>query len=346
MERRPVPLIRNWKSSRQPVPATLQVDPAFGDPDAALLRDAMERADWDTVQRIITAAADPDDEAFLVDVAAAVEGCEQWLPDVVRDNLDSTLPLLVYGARAVAWAWEARSRAAAGYVSEEQFALFLERLRLADDCLQSVVRRDPGRAAAWQQLITVARGQQLDLDEATRRFERAVTHHPGQVRAHQQLLQNLCRKWSGSHEKMHRFARESMLNAPPGSPLGHLVALAHLEQWLDQGGDTGYIMSLGVCRSLHEAADKSIRHPAYQKKPGWPYVHNVFAMAFDLAGERAAAAEQFELIGDLVTQFPWAYRYTDPGLGYSQRRAAVLSAGRRERGHLLHWLAARMYAER
>jgi hypothetical protein len=115
---------------------------------------------------------------------------------------------------------------------------------------------------------------------------------------------------------------------------------------LDRRGDIGYLMSSQVCDSLHTAADRSVRHPAYQKKPGWPYVHNVFAMAFDLAGERAAAAEQFEIIGDLVTESPWGYTYADPGQGYCLRRAAALTYGRRERGHLLRWLAAQMYAER
>ncbi|GAA5198677.1 hypothetical protein GCM10023322_72610 [Rugosimonospora acidiphila] len=35
----------------------------------------------------------------------------------------------------------------AEYVSQRQFQVFHERLRLAEDCLQDVARRDPGAAA-------------------------------------------------------------------------------------------------------------------------------------------------------------------------------------------------------
>lgn len=137
---------------------------------------------------------------------------------------------------------------------------------------------------------------------------------------------------------MHAFARDAMLAAPAGSPLGHLVAEAHIEHWLDLEKDArgSYLTSKQVRASLHEAADRSVRHPAYRQQRGWPAVHNVFAMAFFFARDYHAAADLFQVIGDHVTMFPWGYAFADPGAGYCRARAAALAvvkAANRLKGH-------------
>ena len=320
---------------RKPKPATtaatVPIDPAFGDPELARLRQAMTDADWPTVRAVFDGAADPDDQATFVDVARHVPGSEEWLPDVVRANLDDTLPLLLYGARVTAWAWEARTGLLPEYVSRDQFEVFFERLRIAEDALQEVVRREPDNTAAWHQLVITARGLELGTDEARRRFDEVVARHPWHIRAHQQMLQQLCLKWFGSHEAMHAFARDAMLAAPAGSALGHLVAVAHLEHWayLAREKPTNrYLRSREVLASLHEAADRSVRHPDYRPRRDWPEISNAFAMAFSLAGDRRAAAEQFEVIGDLATQWPWLYLDgEDPGRAFCARRQEA-DAGR------------------
>ncbi|GIH21273.1 hypothetical protein [Rugosimonospora africana] len=43
-------------------------------------------------------------------------------------------------------------------------------------------------------------------------------------------------------------------------------------------------------------------------------------MAFSLASDQAAAAEQFRIIGDLVTRHPWAYYSNDPIDAFAARR--------------------------
>ena len=319
-----MPLFRR-RSTPAPAPATLPVDPAMGDAEAARLRQAMGAADWPTARAILESATDPNEHAFFVDIASRVSGSEDWLADIVRDNLDSTLPLLLYGVRAIDWAWEARTAARARYVTREQFDVFFERLRIAEDSLSAVVRREPDNVTAWAAMITTARGLQLGLDESRSRLDRVLALCPDHLRAHQMFLQNTCRKWAGSHEQMHAFARETMLKAPAGSPLGHLVASAHLEYWLelDSGADAKYIRSPEVRGSLLEAADRSVRHPAYRKQRGWPYVHNVFAMALSMAGEVQAAAEQFREIGDIVTELPWSYHAGNAGESFCKLRAIV-----------------------
>lgn len=300
-------------------------DPAYGDPDAARLREALAARNWPAA-RLVLDGREADDLAFLIDVGSAVRGCEEWLPDVVRADLRDTLPLLLYGARTVRWAWDARTDALARDVSRDRFAVFHERLRVAEDCLQDVVRRRPDDTTAWYRLLTVARGLELGRDEARRRFERVVERQPHHAGAHREMLQQLCAKWGGSHELMHAFAEESVAAAPVGNPLGHLVAQAHLEQWVHLGSTSGaYFRASQVAASVNAAADRSVRHPGYRRGPGWPMVHNPFAMVFSVAGDQAAAAEQFRVIGDLATRMPWGHFTGDPRRTYEKRRAIAFA---------------------
>ncbi len=317
-----MPLLRRRRQSDETVTAW-PIDPAMGDPDAGRLITAMAGADWPAAREILAAATDDQDLSFYTQVAAAVPGSEEWLPGIVRANLDDTLPLLVYGARGIEWAWEARTGRRARYVDRDQFEVFFERLRVAEDALQGVVRREPDNVTAWTNLLTTARGLQLGVDEARRRFDEVDSRYPGHLNAHRTMLQMLCAKWAGSHQQMHDFARESMAKAAPGSQIGSLVAAAHLENWLHLGRSeerAAYFARPSVRASINEAADQSVRHPDYRLWPGWPVTHNQFAAAFSLARDYPSAADQFRVIGTLVTRGPWQYFSNNPGYSFAERR--------------------------
>lgn len=327
-----MPLFRRAKTPpTPPAPAAstpeLPIDPAYGDPDATRLRAAMAAGDWPAARQILTADHDHDDFAFLIDTASRVPGSEQWLPDAVRGDLDDLLPSLLYGARAITWAWEARTGARAKYVNADQFAVFFDRLRLAEDCLQDVVRRDPDNTAAWTELITVARGLQLGQDEARRRFDQVIRVHPTHARAHRQLLQQLCKKWSGSHEAMFSFARQAHAAAPPGNKLGILIPEAHIEAWIDTH-DSDYYKSASVLTEIQQAARRTVLHPDYHPGKGWPIAHNTFAMTLALANDHRTAAQLFQTLGDHVTEMPWAFhRLGSPRAYIIARTKALAVAG-------------------
>jgi hypothetical protein len=135
-----------------------------------------------------------------------------------------------------------------------------------------------------------------------------VKRHPYHRIAHEHMLQYLCRKWFGSHEEMFDFARAAAAAAPPGDPLGYLVAVAHVEQWLDlpDEEDLAYLQRPDVLAELHAAVDRTVRHPAFVRRPGWPVIPNWYAFAFSCGHQWPAAAEQFDLIGDLAYG-PWGY---------------------------------------
>ncbi len=287
----------------------LTIDPAMGDPVAARLIAAAQEGDWRTISDTMSGVEHQDDHTHYVRTAAFTGGVERWIDEWVAAEPRSTLPLLVKGAHAIDWAWEARGGGRANTVSDEAFKLFFKRLKLAEDCLDEVTDRDRDSASPWSFLIILGRGRQLGIDETRRRFEEVRQRHPWHVEAHEQMLQQLCRKWGGSHELMHEFAARTLADMPAGSPLGQLTVAGHVEHWLDldSGEDGAYIGSAQVRAELIAAADRSVRHPDYVRRPRWPSVHNAFAMAFSFSGEWAAAGEQFDLIGDLVTEWPWQY---------------------------------------
>jgi len=313
----------------QPAQPALVVDPTLGDPAAAQLRAWLTQRDWPAARDFLSSVTDPDDRAFYLSIAADTPGVEQWIGQCVAAEPHSTLPLLVQGARAVYWAWDARGEKRAEYTSQEQFREFFRRLRFAENCLDEVVERDPEDVTAWSFLVTSARGRQVDRAEAQRRFDEVVKRHPYHHMAHEQMLQYLCRKWFGSHEEMFAFARSAAAESPPGSPLGELVATAHIERWLDlpSGEDAAYMTQPEVVAELHRAADHSIRSPYYRPRPGWPAVHNVFAFAFCLAGEWAAAADQFDIIGDRIAWI-WGYLGGNKVEAFADMRAKAYRFGR------------------
>ncbi|MER5863361.1 hypothetical protein [Kitasatospora sp. NPDC002040] len=299
------------------------VDPAFGDGTTALLLRQAEAGDWAGLRAGLTAVEDPADLTWLLATVSNTGGIEEWIPKAVAEEPDSALPLLLSGARQIAWAWEARTGARSQHVSEEQWKVFGERLDVAEEQLFEVAEREPDWLAPWYFLQISGRGASVGPEAARYRFEAAVRRSPGHLASHKQRLQQLCAKWGGSHEQMHAFARSSMLAAPAGSPLGELVALGHLEHWLDlpSGADHAYLTSPDVLAELHEALARSILHPDYRRPRDWKSAYNTFAMLFAMVGEKWTARPLFEAIDGTVTKSPWQYlNGDDPAEAYTRLR--------------------------
>ncbi|WP_430782359.1 DUF4034 domain-containing protein [Actinoplanes sp. G11-F43] len=310
-----------------PFQRTPSIDPAQGDPRARTLITALTGQDRDTIRQIFTETTDHDERAFLMATADDVPGVQDWITGWITDEPESTLPLLIRGCHAVAWAWDARGGRLARYTSSDKFAEFHRRLKIAENCLDEVTDRDPDEVLAWAWLTTSARGRQVPTDTATERFRQVTKRAPHHLLAHEQRLQHLCRKWAGSHAEMFAFAREATAGAPPGHLLPNVLAIAHLEYWLSLPGgeDAAYMTTPLVRADLRTAAEQSILHPAFTRTPGWASRANTFAMALHMAGEYQYAAHVFDLIGDHVTEWPWFYRtlFGSPARTFAKARRDV-----------------------
>ncbi|MEZ0070009.1 hypothetical protein ABIA32_006057 [Streptacidiphilus sp. MAP12-20] len=291
-------------------PKPVAIDPNFGDPELAALRRAVLAEDWPAMEAILLPCRDRDDHARLTWLISGVEEMGgDFLLGLPEKHPDNPMARTVAGVRHVAWAWEARGRASASHVQQEQFRIFHVRLRTAEDHLYAAVELDPESATPWCSLTTSSRGLQHGHDVSRRRFEAGVRRAPHHVALHASMLQQVCAKWSGSHEQMHAFARESLAQAPPGSGIGMLTAYAHIERWLDlpKGEDAAYMRRTEVLAELKGAAAASVLHPEFAPTES-PYIAlNAFAMAFWMAGDHRTAHELFGRIGEHPTRFPWAY---------------------------------------
>ncbi|GAA3381818.1 DUF4034 domain-containing protein [Cryptosporangium minutisporangium] len=309
-----------FRRQSRPIPA---VDPTLGDPAAARLLADMERRDWRAVHEFLRVVDDPDALSFYVGLASRAKGVQAWAGEWADAEPRSHLPMLVRGAHAIDWAWLARGNKWAKNTSTAQFRIFERRLRFAHEYLVEAIARNPHDPTAWAELIVCGVGMGLGVQEAQRRFGEAVARHRWHLGAHSGLFMQLCLKWGGSDELMHRFALETAATAPPETGLAGLIADAHLERWLyltrDEDG-RAHLRRPDTRAELHAAADRSVRHPAYRPRLGWQVDHNRLAMAFWLAEEYDAAAELFDVLGDQVTAWPWRYLGSTPGETFARAR--------------------------
>jgi hypothetical protein len=290
-----------------------QPDPTLGDPGAARLRAALAEADWRAAAELFAVVGDPDDRAFYYLQAGQVDGVQDWIPDWVAAEPRSIVPVVVAAGRYAVLA----RQAPAGDGGE----LARQRLTVAEDLLRLAVDLDDDDPAPWAFLVATAHGLGLGEAEARRRFAEAVIRHRWHERAHLALLAQLGPASGGSVEAVHDLARRTVAGMPAGCRLGALVARAHREHWAHLGRDDAHLRRPDVVADLHAAADRSVRHPGYTRRPGWPRPHNEFAWAFARAGEWRAAHEQFETVGELVTEAPW---------GTGDEAGTAFAAARRE----------------
>jgi hypothetical protein len=283
-------------------------DPFLLFPDLGQARQSLQARDWPRVAAYF-AGLTSDDATYALN-RLAEEAPAGYLAELAATETGSTLARTMRGCQLIDEAWEIRTGYRASQVSGEQFRQFFARLRLAERQLIEATAVDPANVQAWMCRIITARGLQLGLPEARRRYDQGAKTDPFHVEAQSMFLQQTCRKWSGSHEQMHAFARECFAAAPPGSRAGVLIAEAHLERWLDLDAEpeaVAYLRQPEVQQELMDAGGRSVLHAGYQGGYHWASDHSTFAMLFSRAGNYPAAAVHFRALGNALALAPWDY---------------------------------------
>lgn len=311
-----------------PLPPPLDRDPEAAYPEVAALRLALRDHDWPALREVF-AAADAATASHLANVAGEWGGVESLLQLRLRDDPQDQLARTLLGATLLRAGWRIRTGATADRVSADRFARFHDHLRRAEQILIDVTAQWPDDATAWTQRITTARGLELGLAEARRRYQRLARHQPHHLPAQLALLQQLCPKWGGDWPAVDTFAHSCTEAAPPGAPQAVLVAQAHLERIMEYGdlrGIRDHLRSPDVAEEIHAAADRSVRHPDFTHTIGWVSVRSTFALAFHLMAEHAAAREQFDALGPYGTPSVFAY-LGDPVAQFAQARTEAYAKG-------------------
>jgi hypothetical protein len=305
-------------------PAGPVVLPGRGDQRAVALAAQLARGQWQETHDFLDATTDWDVRGFYVTELSRIPGRPPWLDDWVAARPRSALPLLFRGSHSKNWAWEARGAGRARTVGKDAWPLFHARLVRADKDLTAAIALDERDPTPWAQSMIVARGLSLGQPELRRRFEQAHRRDPLNGAACVNMIQGAARKWGGSNGAMLRFARWASGEAPDGHSVHKVVALAHVEMWLDAPrgqAQQGYFGSGAVGQEVMDAARSSILSPDYARSGSvlsWAD-RNIFAFCFRLMHEYAAQLEQMRLIGPHVVAFPWEYQ-GKPAQKYEEHR--------------------------
>jgi hypothetical protein len=296
---------------------------ADGDAGAMAVLGVATRQDWAALRGALTQYQGHDLSAVILRLNKTPGGVDRLLKEL-ESATDDALALAVLGQFTVWAAWKVRTSKRAQHVSQEQFRKFHEMLRVAEEYLYTSVELDPASVAPWGALMNSGRGLQVGRDTVRRRFEAVTKRCPGHYAAHSAMLQQLCRKWSGSHELMHEFALESM-RGPHASLLGELVPIAQFEHFAELGNgskERGFIRSAESRAQLQEAADRTIFQPGFSN-PRSPYrAANVFGWAFSAAELWPQAREAFALSDGVVVN--WA-NYDNPIAAYTRQRTQAIA---------------------
>ncbi|WP_433216697.1 hypothetical protein ACQP00_08275 [Dactylosporangium sp. CS-047395] len=277
-----------------------------GDPSAAL---ELIAATDDPVHREHAVAILGGGGALRVEVLREVAAQQAYRPE----------RWLLLGASLAAAAWSVREdNHAKPVVTErlvqEQQALVAE-ARSALRQAAALSRDDP---VPWSELSGAVVCAPLHRTEAADTFKRACILAPDLYGAHTRHLTGLTRRWYGSQDKVIAFARTRTEQRPDGHPLHALVALAHIEGYVDgllRGTVVGrfwrawrYFADSTVRRETDAAAERLLAgYDDFVDHPWTMSAHQAFAALYHQAGEPDRAKVHLELGGERAAVWPWRY---------------------------------------
>ncbi|MFD0136582.1 hypothetical protein ACFVIL_21930 [Streptomyces sp. NPDC127159] len=291
---------------------------ALGDSRVLPLVEAAGSGDWPAVKAALAPFDLGRDDQVLGELAD-LGGVQAWIGRAVEEDKEHrATALLISGARHVNWGWEARTSALAVDVSQAQWRVFHERLRIAEEQLLEAAELQPEWVTPWRRLLTSGRGMSLGPAVNETRLDAALRRDPLNLDAHIQWVSQLQPRWGGKPGEALAFAREAFAGAPDGHRLGCVIAMAHIEDWVESSRQD-CLVTPEIQDELLEAAERSILHRAHVRRPGWQEDFNTFAMALSLASESIALPRVFRELGGAYTPWPWKYM-SQPEKMYARAR--------------------------
>jgi hypothetical protein len=257
------------------------------------------RGNWDERGRLIEAIAPRLHRSTL----------DAWC----NNEASSQIPFLLRGAHGIAWAWEARGSGQADRVSAEAFALFQQRLKLAEVDLQRAAALDPKDPTPWALLIWIGRGLEQGVQHAGDLYREACERDAQNAIAHRHMLIMLSAKWHGSHDAMLDFARAAAQIAPEGSDMAALVLRAHVERWFhaymiedDDAEAEAYLKDPQVRAECENAWARSLGHLALRARPSTVLLRNDAAFWFWLVKDAARLKQETQQLGPAHSDMFWS----------------------------------------
>jgi len=144
---------------------------------------------------------------------------------------------LVKGQVHASHAWQARGNGTAKTVSESNWRLFAERLRIAEEALEAAWKLDSGDPRICLEMMRVELGQGKGLARLETWFQRGIRLDPASYDLFYAKIEYLRPRWYGSTREMIDFGRECTFNTNYLGSVRLGLADAHLEASRDIQGD-------------------------------------------------------------------------------------------------------------
>jgi hypothetical protein len=170
-------------------------------------------------------------QRYFYSLALSRQFPDKKLEEWVKEEPDSADSHLVYGARLLKMAWDARGYGKGKDVSEDRWMKFYHLLDEAEDSLLRAAKLNGEDPTPWVYLIMVAVYRSSDESLEEQYFDEAIARDPENWHAHMNRLTGLSKKYGGSHHEMFEFARGVRKNVSDKSLLHCLIFKAHSEYW-------------------------------------------------------------------------------------------------------------------
>ncbi|MFF4317373.1 hypothetical protein [Streptomyces sp. NPDC001568] len=271
---------------------------------------AVRSGDWEAGAAYLEAAGSDREERWhrVRALAEAAVEDDAWLVAWRAARPGDPAAALVLADNAVLVAWEVRGSAWARHTSEEQFDLFHELLRGAQAAVHEAQKvADPADPVPYMVEQAVALGLMYPHERYERLWTEIVSRSPKLLSAHTNAMQYWARKWRGSHEESHAFARKAAIGAAPGELLSMLPLIAYVEQenYEDDLAAEDFFTGPDVRAAVDEAlVDLAAADPADTRTVA---LRHLLAYLLFWQDRDAEAVEQFRHVDGHIGAMPWYY---------------------------------------
>lgn len=264
---------------------------------------------WSAVETQMLAM--PDGERYQL-ICGLVDGRRADVFDTwIRVEHRSSLAWVVSGQQSISAAWKARGAGLAHTVTIRGLEQFSSQLGLARADLRNAISLDHTLCDPYVGLLTIAMAEGEERKNLWDLFARVKVLSAEHYAAHVTMATALSEKWGGSGEEALDFARVTVRNAAETSALAGVLAVAHIECWLQldiNGRDYDsemYFRSTSVLEELKAVHGRL--NTVSQLNGDHVQALNALAFCFYKGGQFPLVREIIGRLQGEYVEYPWQY---------------------------------------
>ncbi len=289
----------------------------------------LQKQDVESLSALFSIIPDSWDERYFYSLCMSrqfpIEKLVQW----VRDEPNSADAYLIYGARLLKMAWNARGYGRGENIDKKKWKQFYFLLDETESTLLKAAELSPKDPTPWVYLIIAAVYRNAENSPEQDYFHEAIKRDPENWHAHMNMLTGLSKKYGGSHELMFDFVRTSAQNAPKDSLLNCLIFKAHSEYWKYKLKFEGneeeaqeYQINQKVIDECLEVYNQTLATHEYEHYQSF-FVRINAAGLFWILNQPEPLNNELLMLSNQLDDIHWRWVGTEGGLKYAKKFAVA-----------------------